>query len=68
MRDNLREKLSAEITRKQFLEYLAAAVLALFGLNNLLSLLSGAKPGRTIVVHDGSGNNPDGFGTRKFGG
>jgi len=66
MRDNLREKLNTEITRKQFLEYLAAAVLALFGLSNLLSLLSGAKPGRTIVVHDG-GSNPDGFGSRKFG-
>ncbi len=65
MRDNLREKLNAEITRKQFLEYLAAAVLTLFGFNNLLSLLSGNKQPRYIA---GPGNSdPDGFGTRKFG-
>jgi len=65
MRDSLREKLNTEITRKQFLEYLAAAALALFGLNNLLSLLSGAKLPRTVVVQGDS--NPDGFGSRKFG-
>ncbi|HSX06185.1 MAG TPA: hypothetical protein VLG92_00505 [Candidatus Saccharimonadia bacterium] len=65
MRDSLREKLNAEITRKQFLEYTAAAILTLFGLNNLLSLLSSNKPPRYLDTP--GGNDPDGFGTRKFG-
>jgi len=66
MRDNLREQLDKEITRKQFLQYMAAAMLTMFGLNNLVSLLTGNKPQR-IVIETQPQTNHDGFGTRKFG-
>jgi len=65
MRDNLREQLDKEITRKQFLQYMAAAMLAMFGLNNLVSLLTGNKPQRVVVQQPP--NDHDGFGTRRFG-
>jgi len=65
MHDTLREKLTTEITRKQFLEYMAAAALALFGLNNFLSLFSSIKPTQTTATSDSNGLA--GFGTRKFG-
>lgn len=66
MRDNLREHLSQEITRKQFLQYMAAAVLMVFGLNNLISLLTGSK----LEHHLGAPSGRDaqhGFGSSKFG-
>jgi len=66
MREELREKLNTEITRKQFLEYLVGAVLLLFGFNNLLSLLTSGKSTRYVMV-PGPGGNADGFGTRRFG-
>ena len=69
MRENLREQLNTEITRKEFLQYSAGALLMVFGLHNLFNLLSG---NRVIEKHilmtppspaDGHG----GFGSRKFG-
>jgi hypothetical protein len=66
MRENMREKLNTEITRKQFLQYAAAAALAVFGLNNLLSLLTGGKEVQRIYIPGGPSDH-DGFGTRKFG-
>jgi hypothetical protein len=67
MRENMREKLNTEITRKQFLQYLAAALLAVFGLNNLLSLLAGNRDVQRILVPTTGPSNHDSFGTRKFG-
>jgi hypothetical protein len=64
MREELREKLNTEITRKQFLQYMAAALLAVFGFNNLLSLLSGSREVHHVFV---PGTDHNGFGTRKFG-
>lgn len=66
MRDNLREQLNVEITRKQFLQYMTTVALMVFGLNNLVSLLTSGK----IGVHPGTarpGDERDGFGGRKFG-
>jgi hypothetical protein len=64
MRDNLREQLNTEITRKQFLQYMGGALLMVLGFNNLLSLLSSHKVGEhpTLIPY-----NHDGFGPRKFG-
>ena len=69
MRDNLREKLSEEITRKQFLQYLTGAVLMVLGLNNLISLLTGSRLEKHIYVHDApnTGTDHSGFGNRSFG-
>lgn len=69
MRDQMRDKLNTEITRKQFLQYLAAAMLTLFGFHNLLSLLAGHghEVRQVLVPGAPTGVQPDGFGTRKFG-
>jgi hypothetical protein len=66
MRDTMREKLSTEITRKQFLQYLAATLLTVFGLNNLLSLLSGSHDVHHVLAPN-TGTDHNSFGTRKFG-
>jgi len=64
----MRDKLNTEITRKQFLQFSAAALLAVFGLGNLLSLLSGnGREIRHVLTPGSSGLEQDGFGTRKFG-
>jgi len=68
MRGAIREKLDTEITRKQFLQFLAAALLAVFGLNNLLSLLSGnGREVHHVLAPSSQGLEQNGFGTRKFG-
>jgi hypothetical protein len=67
MRDQMREKLNTEITRKQFLQFMAAALLAVFGLNNLLSLLTGNRDVQHVLVPGGAGSDHSGFGNRKFG-
>lgn len=63
MRDNLREQLNKEMTRKQFLQYLTGALLMVFGLHNLVSLLTGSK--HIIVQQEAQGRH--GFGSRSFG-
>jgi len=51
--------LAQEITRKQFLQLSAGAIIAILGFGNLLSLLGGNKH-TTLPSHHG-------FGSRKFG-
>jgi len=65
MRDNLREHLNTKVTRKQFLQYLGAALLLMFGLNNLVSLLTGKKIEHHVLPH--ANDDHDGFGSRRFG-
>lgn len=68
MRENMREQLNTEITRKEFLQYLTGAVLMVFGLNNLFSLLSGSRTiEKRILVPMPGANDHSGFGVRKFG-
>ena len=67
MRGSLREQLNTEITRKQFLQFMAAALLAVFGLNNLISLLTGSHDVQRVLVPGASDNNRHGFGSSKFG-
>lgn len=67
MRDTMRDKLNTEITRKQFLQYMAAALLAVFGLNNLLSLLSGRHDVHHIVTMTDAAGGSHGFGSSRFG-
>jgi len=68
MRDTLREHLNTEITRKQFLQYMLAALLMIFGFHNLISLLTGSRVEHHLLPRPG-GNTTDieGFGTRRFG-
>jgi hypothetical protein len=68
MRDVLRERLNTEVTRQQFLQYMGTALLMVFGLNNLIQLLSTTRsvkyPQQPAVP---APNASDGFGTRRFG-
>jgi len=62
----VRDSLNVEVTRKQFLQYMASALLMLFGLDNLISLLTG----NAHVIHhisDRTNSMSEGFGARKFG-
>jgi hypothetical protein len=67
MRENLREHLTQEITRKQFLQYTATAVLMVFGLDNLIALLTGTKLSHHRPSSGDSATDHAGFGSRKFG-
>lgn len=67
MRDTMREKLNTEITRKQFLQFMAAALLTVFGLNNILALLSGNRDIQRVLVPGAIDTTNNSFGTRKFG-
>ncbi len=62
MRETLHEQLGRELTRKQFLQLLTAGLLAIFGLNNLISLLTGQKLFTRQETQDRHG-----FGSSKFG-
>ena len=67
MREELREKLNTEITRKQFIQYIGVALLMLFGLHNFLSLLGGGKAGSRGGLMGMLDNAANGFGSRRFG-
>lgn len=66
MRDNMRGALTQEVTRKQFLQYIGTAFLMVFGLNNLVSLLTGTKPKHILGGHNPA-DGKHGFGNSKFG-
>ena len=65
--NNLRERLDVEITRKQFLQYIAGALLVVFGLNNLISLLTGHKIEKHIYIPEQNSDAARGFGSSRFG-
>ncbi len=67
MHGDMRDRLKTEITRKQFLQYSAGALLMVFGLNNLISLLTGNRTIEKTILMPGPGNDHDGFGSRRFG-
>lgn len=68
MRDELRERLATEVTRKQFLQYFFGALLMMLGFANLLSMLKGTKViEKHILIPGQNANSASGFGTRKFG-
>lgn len=68
MPENLREQLNAEITRKQFLQYLTGTLLMVFGLHNLVALFTGGKVIEKRILVPGSGSDmANGFGARRFG-
>lgn len=68
MQSGLRERLNTEVTRQQFLQYMGTALLMVFGLNNLIQLLSTTRtvehPQQPVVPAPSAS---DGFGTRRFG-
>lgn len=66
MRDGLREKLNTEMTRKQFLQYLGAALLMVFGLNNIISFLAAGRTEKHLLS-SGANVPSNGFGSRRFG-
>ena len=60
----LRERLDAEITRKQFLQYSGILLLTIFGLGNFISIfglhkefISQASQGSDKTEHHGFGNS-----------
>lgn len=68
MSESLRERLNQEVTRKQFLQYSAGALLMVFGLNNLITLLTGSKPDhKSFIPITDSADRGHGFGSSKFG-
>ena len=68
MNDILRDRLTEEVTRKQFLQYLAGALLMVFGLNNLINLILGSQHSQKIFINQPlNGQQQHGFGSRKFG-
>lgn len=68
MQSDLREHLNTEITRKQFLQYMAGAALMVFGLSNLISLFQGTRTiERRVLVGTPGADGHSGFGTRRFG-
>ena len=66
MREQIGEALGKELTRKQFLQYMGTALLMVFGLNNLVALLTGNKPGHAFMDRHRS-DSSHGFGSSKFG-
>ena len=67
MREELKTRLEAEVTRKQFLQYLAGATLLVLGLGNLISLLGGTKIIEKQILIPTSGTDQSAFGSRRFG-
>ncbi len=68
MHDGLRQRLSKEVTRKEFVQYMGFALLALFGIDNFINLLFGDTKGPGVkLLSGGSGASTGGFGSRKFG-
>ena len=65
--ENMREKLNTEITRKQFLQYAAAAALMVFGVDNIISLLTGHHAQKNIFVTNQNVGGQHGFGSSRFG-
>lgn len=67
MRDGMREQLKTEITRKQFLQYMGAALLMVLGLENLISLLTGHRPQQRVLMPAQDSDGRHGFGSSRFG-
>jgi hypothetical protein len=65
MQAGLRDKLNTEVTRKQFLQYTGALLLMVFGLDNLIALLTAGRGGKLLPQQHNAAS--DGFGARKFG-
>lgn len=63
MRDDIKDILNKQMTRKEFLRYAGGTLVMLLGLSNLLSFLR--QPTRTIVQTQVDDRH--GFGSRKFG-
>jgi hypothetical protein len=60
--------LQKEITRKEFLAYMAAGLLSLFGVGNFIQLLLGHNlPSLEHSAITKESNSGAGFGTRRFG-
>ncbi len=63
------EFLQKEMTRKQFLQYMTAVIVAMLGLGNIISALTSLRQKPEIFISNNSQNSEatKGFGTRKFG-
>jgi hypothetical protein len=66
MRNEIQERLTQELSRKQFLQLMGSALLMVFGFNNLVTLLLGKKHGQNIFIQHGT-EGLHGFGSSKFG-
>lgn len=60
--------LQKEMTRKQFLQYMTAVLVALLGLGNIISALTSLRQKPEIFAQQSTATEAEkGFGTRKFG-
>lgn len=66
MKNEIQERLTQELSRKQFLQLIGGALLMVFGFNNLVALLLGKKPGHNVFIQQ-SIEARHGFGSSKFG-
>jgi hypothetical protein len=61
----LSKLLEKEVTRKEFLQFLGAALITIFGLNNFIALLT--QTTQTTTSHASDKNGQHGFGSSRFG-
>lgn len=59
--------LGKQMDRKQFLQFMGTALIAVFGFSNLMSLLRDSKAHSTSVNDISMSDGRHGFGSRKFG-
>jgi hypothetical protein len=63
MRDDIKDILNKQMTRKEFLRYAGGTLIVVLGLGNLLSFLK--QPTKTAIQAPPDASH--GFGSRKFG-
>lgn len=61
----LAELLETEVNRKEFLQYVGIAMLAVFGIGSLLQALTGAKPNKQLTQPAASSSS---YGGAPYGG
>ena len=61
----LSKLLEKEVTRKEFLQFMGAALITILGLNNFIALLTHAA--QTSTSHAPNDPNRHGFGSSRFG-
>lgn len=67
VRPDIQEQLAKEITRKQFLQYMTAGALSVFGFSHILGMFIGTKHEHHTTIVIGGNDGARGFGASKFG-
>lgn len=64
---DMRPILGKQMDRKQFLQFMGTALIAVFGFSNLMSLLRDPKTHHNGALDTDLSDSRHGFGSRKFG-